>query len=67
GFVADQDNQVVVIRDTEGLNVVLPRGQIEEMAANPKSVMPEGILDPLTDRQIQHLFAYLRSTQPLAN
>jgi putative membrane-bound dehydrogenase-like protein len=67
GFIADQDNQVVVLRGIDGLNVVLPRDDIEEMVANPKSVMPEGILDDLTDQQIQHLFAYLRSTQPLAN
>jgi len=67
GFLADQDNQVVVLRGVDGQNVVISRDNIDEMVANPKSVMPEGILDKLNDEQIQHLFAYLRSTQPLAN
>lgn len=67
GFLADQDNQVVVLRGVDGQNVVVARDEIDEMVANPKSVMPEGILDKLSDEDIKHLFAYLRSTQPLAN
>ena len=67
GFLADQDNQVVVLRGVDGQNVVVPRDDIDEMSANPKSVMPEGLLDALTPEEIKHLFAYLRSSQPLAN
>ncbi len=67
GFLADQDNQIVVLRGVDGQNVVVPRDNIDEMVANPKSVMPEGILDKLDDAQIKHLFAYLRISQPLAN
>jgi hypothetical protein len=29
--------------------------------------MPEGLLDNLNEQQLRDLFAYLRSTQPLAN
>jgi hypothetical protein len=29
------------------------------------SLMPEGLLDTLTEQQTRDLFAYLRSTQPL--
>ncbi len=67
GFLVDQDNQVVVIRGIDGQNVVVRQDDIDEMIANPKSVMPEGLLDKLSDEQIRHLFAYLSSTQPLAN
>ncbi len=67
GFLSDQDNQVVVLRGVDGQNIVVPREAIDEMVVNPKSVMPEGILDKLNDEQIKHLFAYLRSTQPLAD
>jgi len=35
------------------------------MIANPKSVMPEGLLDKLSDAEFRHLFAFLRITQPL--
>ena len=65
GFIADQDNQVVVVRGVDGQNVVVPRDEIDEMLANPKSVMPDGLLDKLSNEQIRHLFAFLRITQPL--
>ena len=65
GFIADQDNQVVVLRGVDGQNVVVPRDDIDEMVANPKSVMPDGLLDKFSDDQIKHLFAFLRITQPL--
>jgi putative heme-binding domain-containing protein len=65
GFVEDQDNRVVVLKTAEGQRLVIDREQIDEMAAIPRSVMPEGQLDKLDDQQIRDLFAYLRSTQPL--
>jgi putative heme-binding domain-containing protein len=66
GFLADQDNQVVVLRTAEGQNVSVPRGEIEELRAAGQSLMPEGLLKSLTDDQARDLFAYLRGTQPLA-
>ncbi len=66
GFIADQDSRVVVIRGIDGQSVIISRGDIEELAAIPRSVMPEGALKDFTDEQVRDLFAYLRSTQPLA-
>ena len=66
GFVADQDNQVVVLKGADGRLVVIPRDEIDEMQALPRSIMPEKLLDPLDDQQVRDLFAYLRATQPLA-
>ena len=37
------------------------------MRAAGMSLMPEGMLDTLNQQQVRDLFAYLRSTQPLAN
>ncbi|MDA1016490.1 MAG: HEAT repeat domain-containing protein [Planctomycetota bacterium] len=65
GFLADQDNQVVVLRGADGQNIVIPRADIDVMKALPQSVMPEGLLDKLTDQQVRDLFAYLRASQPL--
>jgi putative heme-binding domain-containing protein len=65
GFVGDQDNRVVVLRTAEGTDVSLPRTAIEEMRVIPQSIMPEGLLDGMSDQQVRDLFAYLRSTQPL--
>jgi putative heme-binding domain-containing protein len=65
GLLVDKDNQVVVLRGTDGQTVTVRQEQIEEMAAQKKSLMPEGLLKALTDQQVRDLFAYLRSTQPL--
>ncbi len=65
GFLADRDTQVVILRGVDGQNVVLKTSDIDEMKAVPQSVMPEGVLKPLTDQQLRDLFAYIRSTQPI--
>jgi putative heme-binding domain-containing protein len=65
GLLVDKDNQVVVLRGADGQSITVRQQQIEEMAANKKSLMPEGLLKDLTDQQVRDLFAYLRSTQPL--
>ena len=43
----------------------IPREDIEEMQAIPRSIMPERLLSALEDQQVRDLFAYLRATQPL--
>jgi putative heme-binding domain-containing protein len=65
GFLVDKDNQVVVLRGADGQNVSVKQDQIDELAQQRKSLMPEGLLANLSDQQVRDLFAYLRSTQPL--
>ncbi|MDA1049704.1 MAG: c-type cytochrome [Planctomycetota bacterium] len=65
GFVEEQDNRVVVLKGADGQRLLIPRDEIEEMAAIRTSIMPEGTLKPLNDQQLRDLFAYLRATQPL--
>ena len=65
GFITEQDARVVVLRGVDGQTFVLPRSEIDDLAAQPRSLMPEGILKPLTPVQVRDLFAYLRATQPL--
>ena len=65
GFLADKDNRVVVLRGIDGVNITLPQDEIQKMKAAGLSLMPEGLLDSLTEQQVRDLFAYLRSTQPL--
>ncbi|WP_152050982.1 PVC-type heme-binding CxxCH protein [Tautonia marina] len=67
GFLVAEDDRVVVLRGADGRNEILLRDEIEEFKGVPQSVMPTGLLDPLSDQQVRDLFAYLRSTQPLAN
>ncbi len=65
GFVEEQDAQVVVLKAADGQRTVIERDDIEAMRALPTSVMPEGLLNELSEQQIRDLFAYLRATQPL--
>ena len=60
-------SKIVVIRSPDGQNITLEQKDIAEMKAAGLSLMPEGLIDPLSDQQARDLFAYLRSTQPLAN
>ena len=65
GFLADKDNQVVVLRGVDGQNLIFRRDEIDDMRAIKRSVMPEGSVKKLTDQQIRDLFAYLRASQPV--
>jgi putative heme-binding domain-containing protein len=67
GFLVERDDKVVVLRGPDGQNVTLEQKDIAEMKAAGLSLMPEGLLDSFSEQQVRDLFAYLRSTQPLAN
>jgi putative membrane-bound dehydrogenase-like protein len=67
GFLVERDDKIVVLRGADGQNITLEQNAIVEMRGSAISLMPEGLLDPLTAEQLRDLFAYLRSTQPLAN
>ena len=65
GIVVEKDASVVVLRTADGQRVVLPKGEIDEMHVSGVSLMPEGLLQGLSDQEVRDLFAYLRSGQPL--
>lgn len=67
GLMVERDNKVVVLRTAEGQTHTIDRDEIEESRVLGRSLMPEGLLDAMSDEQILDLFAYLRSTQPLNN
>lgn len=61
----DRDPQIVVMRGLDGENVVLEQEEIEELAPVGRSLMPDGLLDDLSDQQIRDLFQFLRRSQPV--
>ena len=65
GIVVEKDAAVVVLRTADGQRVVLPKDDIDDMRVSPISLMPEGLLQGLSDQDVRDLFAYLRSGQPL--
>ena len=64
GVLGDQDPRIVVLRDAQGRDISIRRDEIEDMAASRSSLMPEGLLRDLADRDVRDLFAYLRGNQP---
>jgi putative heme-binding domain-containing protein len=56
---------VLVLRLADGQKVYLPREDVSQVSAAGVSLMPEGLLQGLGDKDVRDLLAYLRSGQPL--
>lgn len=65
GFLVDRDTQVVVLRGLEGEDITLRVGEVKDMQAIGRSLMPEGLIDDLTEAQLRDFFAYMRISQPI--
>lgn len=58
GTVADRNGKMISLNLVSGENINLPESEIREMQALP-SMMPDNLLEGLTDQQVRDLFAYL--------
>jgi putative membrane-bound dehydrogenase-like protein len=67
GVVAEAGPESVTLVDAKNVRTTVPRAQIEQMLASPVSLMPEGILDPLSDQELRDLFSYLQGDAPKAS
>jgi putative heme-binding domain-containing protein len=65
GIVAEKDARVIVLRTGDGNRVMIPRDDIDDMSVSGSSLMPEELLQGLSDKELRDLFAYLRTGQPL--
>ena len=61
----DEPITTVTLRDPENRTMRIDRAKIEDMRASPISLMPEGQLKTLSDKQTRDLFAYLMSKEPV--
>ena len=61
GLIADSDAETITLLDAKNKRTVLRREDIEELRESTVSLMPEKLLDELTDQQIRDLIAYLQS------
>jgi len=61
GLLAESTEQTVTLLDAKNKRTVLERAEIEELAESPGSLMPDNLLDALTQQQIRDLFAYLQA------
>lgn len=64
GVLAESTADVVTILDAKNVRTNLMKSQIDEMVPSEASLMPEGILDSLSDQEIRDLFEFIRS-EPL--
>lgn len=64
GFLTDRDARMTSLRGLDGQDRVLPSAEVLEVRPTGRSLMPEGLLDGLSDEQLRDFFAYLRSSQP---
>jgi putative membrane-bound dehydrogenase-like protein len=62
GIVVKEDTAAVTIQ-TPTEQIVVPKGEIAERDASEISLMPEGLLAPLTREQVRDLIAYLGNSK----
>ncbi len=67
GLVTELTKTSVTLLDTAGSKTVLSRTNIKEMKASHTSLMPEGLLDAMTEQQVRDLFAYFMAGTPTVN
>ena len=61
GIATEGDHAVKVVSET-GM-VVVPRGEIDKMKRSDLSMMPEGLLNGLSEQDVADLVAYLRTSE----
>ncbi len=59
GFIIENTTQSITLQDIGMSKMVIPREQIASSVASPISLMPEGLLDTLSEGQVRDLFRYL--------
>ena len=62
GFVSAETETTITVR-TISEAIVTDRSTIRNQTTSPVSIMPENLLDNLTDQQLADFFAYLMSPQ----
>lgn len=65
GLLDNQTATTVTLRGANNQTTVLNRDDIDVLKAVETSLMPEGVIEKLTDAEVQDLFAYLTRRTPL--
>jgi putative heme-binding domain-containing protein len=61
GFVIQESAEKVTLRNIAGQEVVIPTATIASRTTDPKSMMPEGLVNPLSESDFASLLDYLVS------
>jgi len=65
GIVTRQDDNAVTII-VPGEEIIVPRNEIKSLTQGEVSMMPEGLLQAMTDDEVRDLVAYLKSPSQVA-
>ncbi|MBO0933629.1 PVC-type heme-binding CxxCH protein [Fibrella aquatilis] len=65
GNVAKENERQLTLRVVGQDAVVVNKSDIQSREVNPVSMMPTGLLEPLSETEVKELVAYLRTTAPL--
>jgi putative heme-binding domain-containing protein len=60
GIIREQNDNTITL-ETADTRMVIDRKSIDDLSVSDKSLMPDGLLQPLTDVQIRDLIGYLMS------
>jgi putative heme-binding domain-containing protein len=63
GFLASKNKDTLVIRQIGTDERAVPRSTVKSHSISKRSLMPEGLIDGYSEKQIADLFAYLKSLQ----
>ena len=61
GLIVDENDRVLTLIDGNRQKIAIPRDSLEMVKPSNVSLMPEGLLDKLSEPQIRDLFRYLQS------
>jgi putative membrane-bound dehydrogenase-like protein len=64
GLIVDENDRLLTVVDSNRQKITVPRQSVEAIKSSDISLMPEGLLDKLTEPQIRDLFRYLQSSGP---
>ncbi len=64
GLKVEDTERLLVLRGADGQTQTIPKDEVDDVFPNEQSLMPEGLVDALTDDEIRNLFAFLLSTTP---
>ena len=64
GFKISETPATLVLRGSDGQNIVINKDDIEDQRQSRRSLMPDDLIAGLSDQELRDLFAYLSSTTP---
>ena len=64
GLIDDQTPTTVTLRGANNETTLVNRDDIEILQAMDKSIMPDGVVDKLSDEELRDLFAYVIARTP---